>query len=283
MKTYIIIPAYNEAEFIGQTLQSLVNQNVLPAKIVVVNDRSTDDTEKIINSFTQKYDFISLVNTTSTVKGHAPGSKVITAFNQGLSTLDNDFDIICKFDADLIFPHDYLETIIAHFQKDSQIGMAGGFCTIEKNQIWVPERLTGKDHIRGALKAYRKECFNQIGKLKPHMGWDTVDELLAQYHGWKIKTNEKLLVKHLKHTGASYNRKTGYMQGEAFYKLRYGLLISLIASAKLAFLKKDLSLFKDYLWGYFKAQKEKRPFLVSKEEGRFIRNLRRKKMMGKLF
>ena len=283
MKTYIVIPAYNEAEFIGKTLQSLVNQTVLPAKIVVVNDRSTDDTAKIITSFAQKYNFISLVNTTSTVEGHSPGSKVINAFNQGLSTLDSDYDIICKFDADLIFPNNYLEAIIDRFREDSQTGMAGGFCTIEKNRQWELERLTGKDHLRGALKAYRKECFFQIGKLKPHMGWDTVDELLAQYHGWKISTNESLLVKHLKPTGASYTPSAGYKQGEAFYRLRYGLPITLIASAKLAFLKKNLPLFKDYLSGYFKAQKEKQPFLVSEEEGRFIRSLRRKKMLGKLF
>ncbi|HSJ11439.1 MAG TPA: glycosyltransferase family 2 protein [Gillisia sp.] len=283
MKTYIVIPAYNEAEFIGETLQSLVNQTVLPSRIVVVNDRSTDDTAKIISSFTNKYDFISMVHTTSTIEGHAPGSKVINAFNQGLSTLDNDFDLICKFDADLIFPPNYIETIFEHFQEDPKTGMAGGFCTIERNGIWEPERLTGKDHLRGALKAYRKECFFQIGKLKPHMGWDTVDELLAQYHGWKISTNEQLLVKHLKPTGASYSAKAGYRQGEAFYRLRYGFLISLIASAKLAFLKKDMTLFKEYISGYFRAQNEKQPFLVSAEEGRFIRNLRRKKMLGKLF
>ena len=115
------------------------------------------------------------------------------------------------------------------------------------------------------------------------MGWDTVDELLAQYHGWKISTNERLLVKHLKPTGASYSPKAGYMQGEAFYRLRYGLLITLIASAKLALLKKDIPLFKEYISGYFRAQNEKQPFLVSAEEGRFIRNLRRKKMLGKIF
>ena len=283
MKTYIIIPAYNEAEFIGETLRSLLNQTVLPSRIVVVNDRSTDDTAKIISSFTNKYEFISLVHTTSTIEGHAPGSKVINAFNQGLSTLDNDFDIICKFDADLIFPPDYIETIIDQFEEDPTTGMAGGFCTLERNGIWEPERLTGKDHIRGALKAYRKECFFQIGKLKPNMGWDTVDELLAQYHGWKIRTNQQLLVKHLKPTGASYTAKAGIKQGEAFYRLRYGLFISLIASAKLAFLKKDFTLFREYLSGYFKAHKQKQPFLVSEEEGRFIRKLRWRKMREKLF
>ena len=47
MNYYIIIPAYNEEAFIGLTLQSLISQTVLPKKVVVVNDNSTDNTAKI--------------------------------------------------------------------------------------------------------------------------------------------------------------------------------------------------------------------------------------------
>jgi hypothetical protein len=114
------------------------------------------------------------------------------------------------------------------------------------------------------------------------MGWDTADELLAQFHGWEIKTDQSLLVKHLKPTGSIYNKESKYKQGEAFYKLRYGLLITLIASAKLAFRKKDFSLFQDYISGYFKASKQRQPFLLSQEQGRFARNLRWKKMLEKI-
>lgn len=281
MKLYIVIPAYNEAEFIGKTLQSLVAQTRLPEKIVVVNDRSSDSTEEIIQDFAKKHHFISLVNTTNEGE-HSPGGKVIRTFYEGFKTLDEDYDIICKFDADLVFPENYLESIINLFEADALIGMAGGFCTIFKNDNWVLENLTDKDHIRGALKAYRKECFLEIGKLRPAMGWDTADELLAQFYGWKIKTDLELKVKHLKPTGANYNSRSKYKQGEAFYRLRYGFFITLIASAKLAFFKKKFGLFKDYLNGYLKAKKEKQTFLVSEEEGRFIRKLRWQKMRSKL-
>ncbi|MGB8703533.1 MAG: glycosyltransferase family 2 protein [Gillisia sp.] len=282
MKIYIVIPAHNEEENIGKTLRSLTDQSLLPGKIVVVNDNSSDKTAEIVQSFIKTHTFISLVETTSS-EDHLPGSKVIRAFQQGLNSMDENYDILCKFDADLIFPHNYLKTISQHFREDKQIGMAGGFCTVLKNQEWVTEKLTGSDHIRGALKAYRKECFIQIGKLKPAMGWDTADELLAQYHGWKIKTDPELLVKHLKPTTSTYNTSSKYKQGEAFYRLRYGFCITLIASAKLAFLKKDPSLFKDYIAGYWKAKKEKRPFLLNEEEGRFVRKFRWKKMKEKLF
>lgn len=281
MRIYIVIPAHNEAEFLRGTLESLIRQSRLPEKLVVVDDMSTDKTASIAEEFARKNDFISVIKTSSSGE-HLPGSKVINAFYAGYNSLDEDYDIICKFDADLIFPPDYLKTIQDHFKEDPRTGMAGGFCVIQKENKWLLENLTDKDHIRGALKSYRKECFLQIGGLQPAMGWDTVDELLAQYHGWRIRTDASLLVKHLKPTGKTYNPSSKYRQGEAFYRLRYGWLISLIASAKLAFLKKDLSLFRDYISGYQKARKEKQPFLVSREEGRFIRDLRWRKMRRKL-
>ena len=161
--------------------------------------------------------------------------------------------------------------------------MAGGFAYIEKNQKWVLENLTNKDHIRGAFKAYRKQCFLDIGMLKCSMGWDTADELLAQYYGWRIKTDDSLQLKHLKPTGDTYNKSARYKQGEAFYKLRYGLVLTLIASIKLALLKKQPKLILDYIKGFFKAKKLKITPLVNAKEGKFIRNLRWKGILKKIF
>jgi len=282
MKYYIIIPTYNEEKFIALTLQSIVEQTVLPSKVVVVNDGSTDKTEEIIQSFCDKYSFISLVTKTSEAI-HLPGSKVIQAFQKGLETLDDNYDIMVKIDADLIFPSNYFETIIKHFQSDERIGMVGGFCYIEKNGEWILENLTDKDHIRGALKSYRKDTFKEIGGLKPAMGWDTVDELLCKFYNWKVVTDESLHVKHLKPTGASYNKAARYKQGEAFYSLGYGFFITTIASLKLAMRKGKPLLFMDYIKGFWKAKSAKKPLLVTHEQAKFIRNYRWKKMKEKLF
>ncbi|GGD32276.1 glycosyltransferase [Flavobacterium orientale] len=282
MKYYIIIPTYNEEKFISLTLQSLVEQSFLPSKVVVVNDGSTDKTEEITQSFTEKYSFISLVNATSEAI-HLPGSKVIQAFQKGLETVDDNYDFIVKADADLIFPPNYFETISKHFQSDEQIGMVGGFAYIQKNNEWILENLTDKDHIRGAFKAYRKACFEQIGGLKPAMGWDTVDELLCKFYNWKVVTDETLKVKHLKPTGANYNQASRFKQGEAFYSLGYGFWITTIASLKLALLKKKPFLFFDYLQGFWKAKIAKKPLLVTPKQAKFIRKYRWKKMKSKVF
>ncbi len=282
MKIYIVIPAHNEAHLIGKTLNSLVAQSYPASKIVVVNDNSTDTTEDVLQEFSSKHANISYINTT-TAAVHLPGSKVINAFYHGHDSLDQDYDLICKFDADLIFPENYLATIVSLFKANPKVGMAGGFCYIASGQDWVLENLTNKDHIRGALKAYRKECFVQIGGLKRAMGWDTIDELLAQYHNWQIVTDESLHVKHLKPTGNTYNPKAKYKQGEAFYKMRYGFILTAIASVKLALLKKRPKLIIDYILGFLKAKKEHQDFLVSKEEGAFIRQLRWSKIKAKIF
>ncbi|MGO4906084.1 glycosyltransferase [Flavobacterium sp. W20_MBD1_R3] len=282
MNYYIVIPAHNEESFIALTLNSLISQTVLPKKVVVVNDNSTDRTAEIVTTFAKENPFITLVNKTSEAI-HLPGSKVIQAFHKGYETLDEEYDVIVKLDADLILPNNYFETILNIFKKDATIGMAGGFAYIEKNGEWILENLTDKDHIRGAFKAYRKECFQQIGNLKPAMGWDTVDELLSKFYGWKVVTDSSLLVKHLKPTGANYNKTARYKQGEAFYTLGYGFLITSIASAKLAIMKKKPQLFVDYITGFWKAKTAKTPLLVTAEQARFIRNYRMKKMKEKLF
>ncbi|MEM7085578.1 MAG: glycosyltransferase family 2 protein [Bacteroidota bacterium] len=270
MNFYLVIPAHNEEAFLAGTLQSLAEQTILPKKIVVVNDNSTDGTQHIIDSFSSKYPFIHSVAITSAAQ-HAPGSKVINAFYEGLKTLDTDYDVICKFDADLIFPSNYLEKVADHFLQNKNCGMVGGFCYIKKKDYWVLENLTNKDHIRGALKAYRKACFEQIGGLKKVMGWDTVDELLAQYHHWEVITDETLHVKHLKPTGANYLLASQLKQGQAFKRMRYGFWLTLIASLKLGAKKRSFSYFWGSMRGYFSSNNE---YIVSEKEGKFIRSLR---------
>lgn len=280
MNFYIIIPAHNEAEVIAQTLQSLTEQTLQAKQIVVVNDNSSDHTQQIVEEFTQSHSNISLINNQSSNK-HLPGSKIINAFYKGYDTLDADYDVICKFDADLIFPENYLERLAYHFTENKRLGMAAGFCYIKKENQWVLENLTSKDHIRGALKAYRKECFEAIGQLKASMGWDTVDELLARYHDWELLTDDTLKVKHLKPTGISYNKASKYLQGEAMYKMRYGFLITLISAVKLAWKKGSFRLFINYISGYFRAKQRGIERLVTKPEGKFIRQLRWKGIRSK--
>lgn len=57
-KVSIIVPVYNTMNYLKKCLDSLVNQSLKNIEIIVVNDGSTDDSQKIIDEYVQKYDFV---------------------------------------------------------------------------------------------------------------------------------------------------------------------------------------------------------------------------------
>ncbi len=285
MEYYIVIPAHNEEAFLEETLRSITTQTLLPKKAIIVNDHSTDGTENIIDRYCNTHGFFTKLNTSSSDE-HLPGSKVINAFRKGHDLLDDSYDFIVKLDADLILPENYFETIASVFQQDPKIGLAGGFVyELDANNLWTLNHPMDKKHVRGAFKAYTKACFKAIGGLKNKMGWDTMDELLTQYHGFDIKTIAGLKVKHLRPTGKAYNAKAKLMQGEAMYAMDYGFWLALIASSKMAFKQKNPKILYHNMKGFFKAKGEQLPKMVSPEEGIFIRQLRwrgiKKKLIGR--
>lgn len=274
MKYYVVIPAHNEEAFLARMLDTLLAQSLLPKKVIIVNDNSTDGTEAIIDLYAQKHLILTKVNSVSSQE-HLPGSKVINAFNKGVKLLDADYDFIVKLDADLLLPPHYFETIANHINEAPKVGIVGGFI-YEQNTLgdWKLQHPMDKDHVRGAFKAYSQACLAAIEGLRPAMGWDTVDELLAKYNGFNVLTDPSLKVKHLRPTGKSYNKKAKKLQGQAMYTMRYGFWITCIASLKMAFKNKSLSTFWNNISGYLKAKNDNLPYLVTKSEGAFIRKLR---------
>ncbi len=272
MNIGIVIPAHNEEKHIASTLDSLLNQTYQAGKIIVVNDNSTDSTEDIVKSYSK--DRIELITKTSCDQ-NVPGSKVVEAFNTGLRRLDlNEIDIICKYDADLIFPAHYLQSIVNRFENNKKLGMVAGHCTVLKDETWLIENLNNPDHIRGALKAYRTDCFKEIGGLRSSMGWDTIDEMLARYYDWEVETIPDLLVKHLKPTGSAYENQSYEKQGEVTYKMRLGLVLTLFTAVKMAMKKNRPSILREFLNGYRKSKQNNVEQLVTESQGKFIRNYR---------
>ena len=273
MNIYIVIPTFNAEATIELMLESLINQSFLPKKVIVVNDNSTDKTNEIVSKFVKKIDWINSIETTS-LEEHIPGSKVIRAFNEGVGTLDEDYDIICKFDSDIILPNNYLEQIVKLLNTDEKIGIVGGLAYVKKNNEWIYEKISSKDHVRGPFKAYRKACFIEIGGLKESIGWDTADVMMARFYNWKVVTDKSLKVKHLNPTGKSYSKKSKYFQGEALYKLRYGFILTVLSALKSALNKRSFKYFVNTIYGFFRAKKNDAEFILTEEQGQFTRNYR---------
>jgi len=282
MKYYIVIPAHNEETFLGITLQSVMNQSLLPERVVVVNDNSTDGTARVLSGFTKMYPQITGIDHNSE-DNHLPGAKVVNAFARGLRELDDDYDLLVKLDADLVLPTHYFEQIASFLQANPKTGIVGGFAYERIINGWEKNHPMKEDHVRGGFKGYTPACYKAIGGLRSSIGWDTIDELLAKYHGFEVRTLPELHVQHLRPTGKSYVPSAKKLQGRAMYVMRYGFLISSIASLKMAWKQRKFRAFMDNLKGYNEAKRLKLPHLINEEEGRYIRKLRWRGIRQALF
>lgn len=50
-KIVVIMPVRNEENFNGDTLENLLQQELLPYRIIIINDGSTDKTGEILKTF----------------------------------------------------------------------------------------------------------------------------------------------------------------------------------------------------------------------------------------
>lgn len=282
MNVCVIIPAHNEGNYICDCLHSFVNQTQPPDELIVVDDNSTDDTYNLTKGFAKDHSWIKVFRQQSS-SDHLPGEKVIRAFNFGLEQASDDYDLIGKFDADIILPSNYFEQIRNHFKANWLLGMCSGLLYIEKNGKWVYENIAKKSHVRGPIKLYFRQVFELMGGLRLGMGWDTVDTLLCQYHDFEIKTDLELMVKHLRPTGLGYSATNYRGKGEALHKMRYGLLLAKLALLKMAWQAKSPKLYVQGIFGYLSASISRSPRFVSPKEGMFIRNLRWRGIFQRLF
>ncbi len=280
MNISIIIPAHNEEKYITKCLESFISQTIQPDKLIIVDDNSSDNTYKITSEFAEKYNWIKVLKRKSTNE-HIPGKKVVDAFNFGLKKASN-YDLIGKFDADIILPSNYFEQMKNHFQSNWKLGMCSGLLFVEKRGEWVYENIADKNHIRGPIKLYHKACFNKIEGLRQATGWDTVDILLAKYHDFETLTDLNLKVKHLRPTGHGYTTKNYKAKGEALYKMRYGIILAKIALLKMAVQAKSPSLYIKGILSYLSAWLSGKKRFVTIKQGKFIRQLRWRGVFSKL-
>ncbi len=291
MKFLIIIPTHNEEKNILFTLKSLENQTYQDFFCVIVNDGSTDKTKEIVERFAQGNSKFKIQNLE--LSEHEPGAKVVRTFNKGLETVDvKEFDIICKFDADIIFPTNYLKKIDKVYENNPKAGMVSGLVKIKKSIFekalafdfkddkhqWKFENLSSKNHVRGPIKSYRKECFLEMNGLRPVLGWDNIDVMLTKKNGWEAITIKDLWVKHLRMTAFQYKNQKAEKLGEYFYNIGLSVPLMLISSAKSSFKNKSINEFFTTVITYLKQKDERK---LSKDEIRFIRNLRWKQMFSK--
>ncbi|MCB0805052.1 MAG: glycosyltransferase family 2 protein [Bacteroidales bacterium] len=229
MNDYIIVtPVRNEEDYFGKTLESVANQTIKPKEWIIVNDGSTDKTPDLIDDYRSQYSWIKRVDRPQ--NDHRPGPGVVLAFYDGFEKrTDKNFDFVIKLDADLSFEPDYFEFLLNEFAQNPKMGMASGTTYNVFGENLVIDKMP-EDHVRGAAKMYRKECFDQIGGIQVVLGWDTLDELKAQMLGWETRSYKHLVLKHYKPIGFKQKNtlKRELLAGERLNYLGYHPLFAIL-------------------------------------------------------
>lgn len=264
-------------------------------EIIVVNDGSTDHSQERIEKFISESSISQKITLLNLEKSkHQPGAKIVRTFNKGLEHADlSQFDVICKYDADIIFPADYLFKINNVFEKNPKAGLVSGLVKIKndvldyqsayefdnKKKYWRFEDISSKNHVRGPIKAYRKACFQQMNGLRPVLGWDNIDVMLAEMHDWEVITIKDLWVKHLRPTAFQYKAQKAEKLGEYFYNIGLNYPLTFTSALKSAWKSKSFSEFFGIMKSYSKQKHER---ILTKEEINYIRSLRKKALLGKI-
>lgn len=211
----LITPVRDEEAYIGAMIPSIAAQTVPPTQWIIVDDGSRDRTVEIIREYAQRCSFIELLCLPPRTCRLAGGEGAIP---NALRQLDlREFDYLARFDADLIFPRDYIERILGEFDRDPSLGIAGGGLYVEQHGGLVLEK-NPDTHVRGALKMYRRQCLLEIGGLTTAVGWDTIDEICATSKGWTTHSFPSLQVIHRRPTGRGIAGGRVYLQrGRAEY------------------------------------------------------------------
>lgn len=130
-KVSIIVAARNEEEVIGDCVTTLLNVDYPTDKleIVIVNDDSTDRTMDIIQTFTDKYQNIHMVNT---VSGNGNLCGKTNAICQGINISSGD--VLMFTDADCRVPPTWVKETVKYF--DQQTGIVGGYTLLDSRRLF---------------------------------------------------------------------------------------------------------------------------------------------------
>lgn len=197
--TYVLVtPVKNEEKTIEITIQSVINQTLLPKEWVIVSDQSTDDTDDIVRRYSVDHRFINFVRLHG--KQKRSFASVVHVTEAGVKAIkSSNYEYLGLLDADVRFDPDYYEVLLKHFSADSKLGLAGGVVVDVVNGKVIKGRQY-MENVAGATQFFRKECFESLGGLVaiPEGGWDAITCVVARANGFRTATFADLRMEHLK-------------------------------------------------------------------------------------
>ena len=281
MKRYAIITAaHNEAALISRTIESVLAQTILPVRWVIVSDRSTDDTDRIVAEYCSKYRFMRLLRLENNVgRGVVAKINALTLAQKNLSDCPHEF--IGNLDADVSFGNDYYERLLQYFEQDPDLGIGGGLI-YEKSGAEFRSRLSNSiSSVAHATQMVRRQCYDEIGGYVAlqYGGEDWYAEIRARMKGWHVSAFPDLKVMHHRPTGgADRILKHRFREGKMDHSVGSHPIFEFIKCARRLpekpFAIGACARFAGFCWSSFLG----RPRLVSSEAAQFLRNEQMKRV-----
>lgn len=201
----VITPARNERDNLERLAPCLASQTTRPGEWVIVDDGSTDSTDAFAERLAADHPWIRLTRLDAhdrrepLTDGRHRG-RVVGAFRHGLESLTATPDVVVKLDADVTFDERYFTGLLEEFAADPALGLASGICLELCHGEWLPVHATGS-HVRGASRAYRWKCLEDVSPLQERQGWDVIDSEEAMLKGWHARTLAELPFRHHRRVG----------------------------------------------------------------------------------
>lgn len=170
----VIIPCYNDGQYIMEALQSIYKQTLLPEKIIIVDDGSDVTTKKILNAI--NHPLVQIV--------YQENKGVSGARNLAISIAQTDY--ILNLDADDYYEPTFLEKAVAVFYHDQEVVAVSSYCRIFKAQTTIeiiePQGGSLKNFIvknqSRASAMFTKKTWLSVG------GFD--EEMKEGYEDWEF-------------------------------------------------------------------------------------------------
>ena len=168
----VIIPCFNTAKYLPETLDSLFAQTLQDFEVIAVDDGSTDNTLDVLNRYKEKHANLTVISQKNSYCIIARMNAIRHATGKYLVCLDSD---------DKLHP-DYLKKCVSVAEQDESISIVYSDVQLfgRKNQLWQPQ-FKMKDFLLNngiyITALIRKSHFDKVG------GFDTD---LGMYEDWDL-------------------------------------------------------------------------------------------------
>jgi glycosyltransferase involved in cell wall biosynthesis len=278
-----ITPARDEEKLLPGLIASMTAQTRVPQRWIVIDDGSVDATGAILDAAARQYPWIEPHHLPRDRERAEGGESVIMSFLPQSEW--SQWDYLLRLDADLSFGSDFINLLLAEFERDERLGIAGALLLEPAGTSWRAIEVPAF-HTRGAAKMYSADCFATIGGLEAGLGWDTIDELHAMMRGYRTRHFPHIRAYHHRPQGTAASRwRARLAAGRAAYRSGYSTAYMLARTTRHLFTRPWLLGGLMMLAGYFEGYLKHLPRPVQPELIRFVRRqqLRRLLMLESLW